>query len=171
MKRIWTVVFILFCVASFSAAAKEKDSGAAIVDMSKMHRIFIGWSVVDANYHKLGYGTQQDWDVVVRSANAHFFEMCKSSALGTGREVVGAKSPDDTNVKDYDLYIKPVDVSFDYGYRLHIGFDLVDAKTGANLLHMDAKRYGAHFCALTGCMNKEFDDAAEDINARLGLHK
>jgi hypothetical protein len=168
MKQMWTTSFLL-CFMALASTAVAKEKAWSAVDMTNVKRVFIGWAAIDANYHKLGYGTLQDWNPVVRDANAHFIEMLKSSNLGAGRELVGATSPEDTAVNGYDLYIKPVDASFDYGYRLHIGFDLVNTKTGAILLHMDTKRYGAHLCGLTGCMDKEFDEAVKDINSRLGL--
>ena len=166
MKRMWMVVMLCLLALPFSTAAKERSSGS--LDMSKVHRIFIGWAAIDANYSKLGYATRKEWQSVVEDANAHFQDEFRASGLSKGREVIGARNAEDQDSKGYDLYIKPTEVSFDYGYRLHFAADIVDAITGTTLVHLDTKTYGAHFCAMTGCLNKELDKAIEDIEDRIG---
>lgn len=166
MKRISVITFLLLSMFPACLMAKEKASTG--VDLTNVHRIFLGWVAVDANYHKLGYSTREEWDAVVRRANSSYQDFFRSSSLGTGREVVAAKGPQDTKPEGYDLYINPANVNFDYKYRLHFAADFIDGKTGAALGRMDPETYGAHFCAMEGCMHKELEKAIEDLTKHLG---
>src|SRR5208337_5252332 len=145
--------------------AKEKGKP---VDMKNVKTVFIGW--VDVNpedYHMQGYKTKEDWINVIKEANLAFQKKCQSLKGLAGRTVTAAKDHSDADPGGSDLYVKFSDVQFDHGYRLHISVHFLDPKTNNELGSIPLERYGAHFCTLSTCLDKELDEVSSEMEKQL----
>jgi hypothetical protein len=161
MKRaIFIAVWVLSLALAVPLRAKEK---AAPVDMKGMNRIFLGWvDMSPDDYHHQGYSTREEYLAVINHANTAFQEYCQSKAF-SGRTMTAAKSRDDQNTGENDLYVKFSDVVYDHKYRLTLSVHFIDLKTNTEIGSIPLKTYTAHVCGLEGCMNKELDKVSEEL--------
>jgi hypothetical protein len=166
MKRTIVIALLLSC-AVLPAALVAKEKGAP-VDMKSFHRVFIGW--VDVNpedYHMLGYSTKQEWSDVINAANVNFQKDCESLKGLSGRTVAGAKDKNDIGTAGNDFYIKFSDVQFDHKYQLHLSVHFIDLKTNSEVGSIPLESHGAHFCSLSGCLDKELAQVREQMQKQL----
>lgn len=166
MKRIVVIALLLSCLVLPAAlAAKEK---AAPMDMKNIHSVFIGWVDMNSdNYHQQGYSTRDEWLDVIKNANITFQKNCRELKGLSGSTVTTAKDRNDVNTAGNDLYIKFTDAQFDRKYRLHVSVQFIDLKTNSAVGSIPLETYGAHFCGLTGCMDKELEEVRGKLQKQL----
>jgi hypothetical protein len=170
MRR--TLVFVLLlsvmAIPTFLSAAKKPTP----VDIKNFNKVFIGW--VDVNpddYHKLGYGSKEEWSGVINGANVNFQKNLASSSAFSGKTVTSAKDRTDTNTAGNDLYVKFTDAQFDHKYRLHIAVHFIDLKSNSEIGSVPLETYGAHLCSLSGCLDKELAEVNKKIQELAGTGK
>lgn len=166
MKRGAVVSLLLFILA-LPVALPAKEKGKP-VDMKNVKTVFIGW--VDVNpedYHLQGYKTKEDWINVIKEANLAFQKKCQALKGLSGRTVTAAKDRSDADPAASDLYVKFSDVNFDHKYRLHIAVHFLDPKTNNELGLIPLESYGAHFCTLSTCLDKELDEVSNEMGKQL----
>jgi len=166
---VFAAALALLCIAS--PASVEAHATKSSVDMSNMNKIFVGWVDLDPDtYRVLDYDTKAEWATVIDNINAYFQDDLKSNYLA-GRTLTMAKNKDDVNAAGNDLYIKFTNASEDKGYRLHIAVHFIDPKTNTELAVIPEVRYGAHLCALVGCMEKELGKVGELVSKQVSSPK
>jgi hypothetical protein len=163
MRRIIAAILLLLCMA-LPCALTAKHRGSA--DMKGMSHVFVGWVDINSeNYHKQGYSTAADYEAVINAANIEFQKACKNQL--SGRTITAAKNRDDVNSDGNDLYVKFSDVVYDHHYRLHLSMHFIDAKTNTEIGSVPVETYGAHFCGLVGCLDKELEEVSREMQAEL----
>lgn len=161
------IISLLVIVLAIPLALPAREK-AKPVDMTNIKTVYIGWVDVNPEDYRLqGYKTRQEWAGVIDTANATFQKRCAGLKGLAGRTVTGAKQKGDADAANSDLYVKFTEVNFDHKYQLHIGVHFIDPKTNNDVGSIPYKTYGAHFCTLSTCLDKELDEVSYDMDKEL----
>jgi hypothetical protein len=148
MKQLTSVLLCLLLYFSLptSLAARHRVprylNKESSVDMSNMHRIFVGWVDLEPDAWALyGFASKAAWSDVIASLNATFARSLQVTYL-PGRTITDAKDGADQNAAGNDLYIKFSDVQVDYNnYHLILSIHFIDPKTNAELATIPVRPY------------------------------
>jgi hypothetical protein len=167
-RRTFIAVLFFFCAAlPVSVEARNKKAGP---DLSNVQHVFVGWADMDPeSYIDMGY-SKAEWEDVIRHENVVFQKKFKEGLKLRFTAVVAAKDKSDDNTAGNDLYVKLSDVSFDTGYVLHLSVHIIDLKTNTEIASIPYRRYTGHLCGLTTCMEQEFFEVNNKLQAILGGH-
>jgi len=168
--RRWTFIAVLlfFCTAlPVSVEARNKKAGP---DLSNVQHVFVGWADMDPEaYFDLGY-SRAEWEDVIRHENIVFQKKFQEELKSRFKTVTAAKNRSDENTAGNDLYVKFTDVSFDTGYVLHLTVHIIDLKTNTEIASIPDHKYKGHLCGLTTCMEQEFYEVNNKLQAILSGH-